>query len=621
VGAGATSGRITQQSIDAVLERADIVELVSAHTQLRRSGGDNYMGCCPFHDERTPSFSVSGSKGLYHCFGCSAGGNVLTYLQQKQGLDFVEALEYLADRYSVELEREDGGSNTGKRQSRRRLHELLDAATSFFEQALWSAASAEHAREYLTGRNVTQDTARAFRLGFSPDGDVLTRKAMERGFTKQELDATGLLSSTGREAFHGRLMFPIIDRAGRTHGFGARQLREDDPIKGKYINSRRSTFFDKSRLVYAAPGLVNAARKVGSVIVVEGYLDVIALWQAGFRNASAVMGTAVTEDQVLELKRHAPRAVFALDADPAGQSATVRALEKAAAQELEVRVALMPEGEDPDEVLASAGGSERMAEILESGVPLLHFRISALLGSGDLADATERDRIYREAIELLRPAADGPAKREQVKRVENVLRFDTAEATEFQELVGASKPMRLTRKDQWEPKSRGEREIARRVATTGPHSTAITREKRLLAVALKLAERDAGAVPQQLLPPADSFTLAVHRRARTAMVEGGAAALAPACVREDEEMLGLVAQLSTLAERDRLAVEDIDVLRATVSELSAAVQLQDIERRLGEMRARMDDGVPGDDDAVELKRLRALKRDLDPRSRARGEGD
>lgn len=619
MGSGAKKpGRITQQSIDAVLQRSDLVDLAGGYTQLHKRGAE-HSGRCPFHEERTPSFWVNGTKGVYHCFGCGASGDVITFLQQKQGLDFVEAIELLADRYRVELEYEDGGGRQRDHQSRRRLFELLDAATSFFTHVLWSAASAEHARAYLADRNVTQDTARAFRLGYSPDGDVLSKKAAERGFTKQELDATGLLSSTGREAFHGRLMFPIIDRAGRTHGFGARQLREDDPIKGKYINSRRSTFFDKSRLIYAAPGLVNAARATESVIVVEGYLDVIALWQAGFRNACAVMGTAVTEDQVTELKRHAPRAVFALDADPAGQKATVRALEKAAAQELDVRVALMPENEDPDEVLAAPGGTARMSEMLESGVPLLHFRTSALLASGDLSDATERDRIYREAIELLRFAPDGPAKREQVKRVENVLRFDTAESTEFQELVGASKPMRMTRNDQWEPKSRGEREVARRVATTGPRSTIITREKRLLAVAVQLAERDASASLADLLPQEDAFTLAVHQRARTVLVDGGAAAIAPARVREDEELFALVAQLASLAEKDRVSTEDDTTLLATVRELSAAVQLQDVERRLGELRSRLTDGVPSDDDAVELKRLRALQRELDPRSRARDE--
>ncbi len=615
--AGGKSGRIAQQSIDAVLQRADLVDIASAHTQLHKRGAE-FSGRCPFHDERTPSFWVNPTKGVYHCFGCGASGDVITYLQAKQGLDFVESVEYLADRYRVELEYEQGGARARDHQSRRRLFELLDAATAFFEHALWHAASAQIARDYLAERGVTQDTARAFRLGFSPDGDVLTRKASERGFTKQELDATGLLSSTGREAFHGRLMFPIIDRAGRTHGFGARQLRDDDPIKGKYINSRRSTFFDKSRLLYAAPGLVNAARQAEATIVVEGYLDVIALWQAGFRNACASMGTAVTDEQVVELKRFAPRAIFALDGDTAGQGAMVRALEKAQAKDLDMRVAVMPEGADPDDVLRAAGGVDRMHDLLDQGAPLLAFRTGVLLASGDLSDASERDRIWREAIELLRPAPDGPLKREQVKRVENVLRFDTAEAEQFAELVGAGRPLRMTRRDQWEPKRHGEREVARRVATTGPVSTTISRERRLLAVAVQLAEREhAAASVATLLPEESAFTLAVHRRARTALAEGGADALVPARVREDEELFALVAQLATLAERDRLSAENEDTLRETVDELSRAVQLQDVERRLGELRARIVDGVPSDDDTTELATLRARQRELDPRAAQR----
>jgi DNA primase catalytic core len=612
VATGAKTGRITQQSIDAVLDRSDLLDIAGAFTQLHKRGAE-HSGRCPFHDERTPSFWVNSAKGVYHCFGCGASGDVITFLKEKQGLDFVEAVEYLADRYRVELTYEEGGGRARDHQSRRRLFELLDAATSFFEASLWSAASAEHAREYLASRGVSRDTARAFRLGYSPDGDVLTRKAKERGFSAKELDATGLFSSTGREAFHGRLMFPIIDRAGRTHGFGARQLREDDPIKGKYINSRRSTFFDKSRLLYTAPGLVNAARTAGSVVVVEGYLDVIALWQAGIPNACAVMGTSVTDEQVLELKRHASRAVFALDADPAGQAATVRALQKAASQDLDVRVVVMPSGEDPDEVVRGAGGRERMLELLDAGVPLLHFRTSVLLGSGDLSDATERDRIYREAIELLGAAPDGPLKREQVKRVENVLRFDTAEAEQFQQLVGASQPLRMTRRDQWEPKRHGEREIARRVATTGQQSTTITRERRLLAVALQLADRAGDSAIADVLPAEESFTLAVHRRARTALVTGGAAALTPAHVREDDELFALVAQLATLAERDRLQAEDVETLRETVAELARDVELQSIDRQLGELKARFS-GDEFDEQALEqAAALRARQRALQPR--------
>jgi hypothetical protein len=255
-----------------------------------------------------------------------------------------------------------------------------------------------------------------------------------------------------------------------------------------------------------------------------------------------------------------------------------------------------------------------MSELVDAGVALLQFRTSVLLGSGDMSDATERERIYKEAIELFASAPDGPIRREQVKRVENVLRFDTAEAEEFHRLVGAASPMRLTRQDSWEPKRRGEREVARRVATTGAHSTVLTRERRLLAVALRLA--DGGRSVSNGLPEEEAFTLAVHSRARTALVTGGAEALAPARVREDEELFALVAQLATLVERDRVGNEDLDTLQETFEELSRAVQLQFLDRAAGEWSAKLGTGDDFDPEAAaKLAEIKRRQRELNPRAR------
>ncbi|MCW2923163.1 MAG: dnaG, partial [Thermoleophilia bacterium] len=587
-----------------MLQRSDLVDLAGGYTQLHKRGAE-HSGRCPFHEERTPSFWVNGTKGVYHCFGCGASGDVISFLQAKQGLDFVEAIELLADRYRVELEYEGGGKGSGqRRQSKRRLYEVSDAAAAFYETALWSAVSAEHVREYLAQRNITPDTARAFRLGFSPEAGVLAAKAMERGFTKEELTEARLIGAKGHDFFRGRLMVPIIDRAKRVIGFGARKLREEQ-FGGKYINSSDGVLFHKKQTIFVSPGISDAAKASGSVLVVEGYMDVIALWQAGFRNACAVMGTALTEEQVLELKRLAPRALFAFDPDAAGQVATMRALDQARAHDLDVRVVLLPEGEDPADVIHGAGGRERMEALLEAGVPLLHYRTSMLLGSGDLGDATERDRIWREAIELFRAAPDGPARRDQIARLGNALQLDGDALQSLYEVTGAEAPMRLTRQDSWEPKFRGEREVSRRVATTAPRSTAIVREKRLLAVALRLAEREGEAAGlATTLPPAEAFGLDVHRRARTALVEGGADALAPARVRVsgDEELFELVAELATLTERDRVGAEDLGTLRETVIELSHKVELQHLERRIGELTARLGtaDEIADDEALVQL---------------------
>ncbi|MBC7462284.1 MAG: DNA primase, partial [Thermoleophilia bacterium] len=358
---GPGRGRITQASIDAVLQRSDLVDLASGYTQLVQRGAE-HLGRCPFHDERTPSFWVNGTKGVYHCFGCGASGDVVTFLQQKQGLDFVESIELLADRYRIQLEHEEGGS--GKpRPSKRRMYEVSDAAANFYEALLLGGASAEHVREYLAQRHITTDTMRAFRLGFSPDGGtLLVAKAMEKGFTQQELRDARLSTESGKDFFRGRLMVPIIDRAQRVIGFGARKLREEQ-FGGKYMNSADGPLFHKKQTVFLAPGIADAAKQAGQVVVVEGYMDVIAMWQAGFRNTCAVMGTALTEEQVVELKRIAPRALFAFDPDAAGQIATLRALDQARAHDLDVRVVLLPDGEDPADVLHGEQGRERMEEL------------------------------------------------------------------------------------------------------------------------------------------------------------------------------------------------------------------------------------------------------------------
>jgi len=612
VATGGKTGRITQASIDSVLQRSDLVDLAGGYTQLHKRGAE-FSGRCPFHDERSPSFWVNGTKGVYHCFGCGASGDVITFVQAKQGLDFVETIELLADRYRIELEYEDGKGPGVRRQSKRRLYEACDAASAFYEHALWGAVSAEPVREYLESRHITPETARAFRMGYSPEAGLLTEKAKAKGFTKEELVEAGLTTAAGKDFFRGRLMVPIIDRAKRVIGFGARKLREEQ-YGGKYVNSKDGVLFHKKRTVFLPPGINESAKRDGYVVVVEGYMDVIAMWQAGFRTACAVMGTALTEEQVVELKRLAPRALFAFDPDAAGQVATLRALDQARSHDLDVRVVLLPEGEDPADVLHGEGGKERMRSLLDSGVSLLQYRTSALLASGDLSDANERDRVYNEAITLFRSVPDGPARREQITRVGNALQLDGDALSALYEATGASQPMRMTRQDSREPNFRGEREVANRIATTKPRSTAITREKRLLAVALRYVELPDARPLAEVLPPEEAFALGVHRRARAVLVSDGPDALAPARVREDEELFALVAELASLAERDRLGTEDPATVAETVVELARAVELQHLDRLAGELRARMADGEPSDEDLVAWKQLSERRRALDPRA-------
>ncbi|MCW2962294.1 MAG: primase [Thermoleophilia bacterium] len=618
MGSGTGKGRITPGSIERVLERSDLVDIASAYTELHRRGAE-HLGRCPFHEERSPSFWVNGTKGVYHCFGCGASGDVITFLQAKQGLDFVESIEVLADRYRVQLEYEEGTGGGKPRQSKRRLYELTSAATSFYEAYLQRSDEAAPVRAYLAERHVTEESILAFRLGYSPEaGSVLIDKARSKGFTQEELLESRLATSNGRDFFRGRLMVPIIDRADRTLGFGARKLREEQ-YGGKYVNSADGPLFHKKRTMFLAPGIAKAAKDAGAVVVVEGYMDVIALWQAGFRNVCAVMGTALTEEQVLELKRLAPRALFAFDPDAAGQVATLRALDQARASDLDVRVVLLPEGEDPADVLHGPNGRERMEELLEDGVTLLHYRTSALLGSGDLGDSSDRDRIYNEAVELFRATPDGPARREQIVRVANALQLDSAAAQSLYDVTGAKKPMQLSRMDSWEPKYRGAAAVAKRIAAR-PESTAVALEKRLLAEALRLAETDATTLLSELLPPEESFALSVHKRARNVLVDAGVAAFTPARVRDDQELFALVAELSSLTTREtptfqgREGQGDIASPADNVADLARRVELQGIDRRLGEIRAQL--GRDSDTDELLMLENATLKRrmrELNPR--------
>ncbi|MCW2950219.1 MAG: dnaG [Thermoleophilia bacterium] len=342
-------------------------------------------------------------------------------------------------------------------------------------------------------------------------------------------------------------------------------------------------------------------------------MDVIAMWQAGFRNTCAVMGTALTEEQVVELKRIAPRALFAFDPDAAGQVATLRALDQARAHDLDVRVVLLPPGEDPADVLHSADGRARMEELLASGVSLLHYRTSALLGSGDLGDTADRDRIYNEAVELYRNVPDGPVRREQIARLANALQLDPGAMEALYATTGATAPMHLSRPDSREPHWREQRAVNDRVAAS-PRSNALEREKRLLALALRRMELGEPFDVAAALPPEESFALDVHRQARRVLVESGAEALAPARVRDTAQLLHLVSELAVITQKAMLAADDLVTLDNAIAELARAVEMQGLERQLGELRARATDPDADDDELlVEQTQLRRRMRQLNPR--------
>jgi len=393
----------TQDSKDRVREAVDFVELVSARTELRRAGPARYEGLCPFHEERTPSFGIDPTQKVYHCFGCQASGDVFTFVQETEGVDFRGALELLAERYGVELQREEEDPGEAERRKRReRLLELLGRTAAYYERYLWESKEAERARAYLRERGLGEEVLREFRVGYAPSAwDRVLLASRRGGFSVDELYATGLAQRSKQngqpyDRFRSRIMFPLADMRGRVLGFGARALREDQ--RPKYLNTSDNDLYHKGHNLYGADLARVAAARAGQVLLCEGYTDTIALHQAGMRNAVGLMGTALTADQVGELGRMAQTVLLALDADAAGQEAMLRASTLAARRRLELRVVPLPAGADPAELIGRAG-PEAMRAVLADSVPFVRFRVERTLDAGDDSTPEGRDRT----IEQLRP--------------------------------------------------------------------------------------------------------------------------------------------------------------------------------------------------------------------------
>jgi DNA primase len=391
--------RIKDTSIEAVRAAADIVAVVEDRTSLRKQGA-RLVGRCPFHEERTPSFSVNPGEGLFYCFGCHKGGDLITFVRETQGLDFAGAIEWLAERFRVPLEYEDvSPEQAAKRDRRARLFEVLDQAATYYERTLWETEAGSYARDYLKGRGLSEDIAHVFRLGLSLAGSALSRKALAKGFTRDELAAAGLTRSNGSDYFERRLMFPLADARGRVIGFQARKLHDDDPLRGKYVNTQESELFHKSAVVYGLDKARAAIAKQDRACVVEGNTDVIALRQSGFEPVVACMGTALTELQLRELGRLTRRLWLAFDGDAAGESAALRGMEIAVAQGFDVNVVALPPGVDPADDPASFEGR------LTQAVPYVVYRVRVELDRAD-----DREAGFRRAKEILDGYPDGPDK-------------------------------------------------------------------------------------------------------------------------------------------------------------------------------------------------------------------
>jgi DNA primase len=402
----------TRESKDRVRDAVDFVELVSARTELRRAGPARYEGLCPFHEERSPSFGIDPGQKVYYCFGCQASGDVFTFVQETEGVDFKGALELLADRFAVELELEEEDPKAAEyRRRRERLMELLARTAAYYERCLWESKEARHAREYLEARGLGEEILREFRVGYSPSAwDRVLLASRRGGFSEQELYATGLAQRSkenGRpyDRFRGRIMFPLADVRGRVLGFGARAMRDEQ--KPKYLNTSDNDVYHKGLHLYGGDLARAHAAKAGQAILCEGYTDVIALHQAGLRNTVGSMGTALTAEQVGELARMAQTVLLALDADSAGQEAMLKAAGLAAKRKLELRVVALPQGTDPAD-LVQRDGAQAINAAVERAVPFVRFRVERVLAAGDHGSAEGRDKMVdelRPVFAMLPPSA------------------------------------------------------------------------------------------------------------------------------------------------------------------------------------------------------------------------
>lgn len=392
--------RYPQEIIEEVRLQNDIVEIVSQYVPLKQKGS-SYFGLCPFHNERTPSFSVNGEKQFYYCFGCGAAGNVIGFLMEMENCDFPDALKRLADRAHIELPQPERSAEAlAAEKQKEKLFELHKLAGRFYYETLQSAEG-EKARAYLQKRQMDPRIARKFGIGYSPDSyDALQKYLQEKGFSISELLKSGLVleNKDGKgyhDRFRGRLMFPIFDVQGRVVGFGGRILAKGEP---KYLNSPETILFSKSRNLYGL-NFAKAAKK-RELILVEGYMDMLSIYQAGFHNVVASLGTAFNQEHARTLKRFADDIILLYDSDEAGTNAALRAIPVLVKNGFRVKVTQVPDGKDPDEFI-KANGAAAFAKLLVDAVHYISFEIACSRRKYHLENAEQRVRFAQEAAEIL----------------------------------------------------------------------------------------------------------------------------------------------------------------------------------------------------------------------------
>ncbi|HET7572307.1 MAG TPA: DNA primase [Gaiellaceae bacterium] len=525
--------RIKDSSVDAVKAAAEILPVVEDVVRLRKSGG-TWKGLCPFHQERTPSFTVSPARGTFKCFGCGEGGDAISFVEKHENLDFVGAIEFLARRFGVDLEYEEASPEQERRRQREeRLRALLERAAGFYARVLWESEQGAAARDYLASRGLGEEVCREFRLGYAPQGATLSRRALQEGYTQEELLAVGLANRRGNDYFQRRIVFPLADSRGRVRGFQARKLHDDDPLQAKYVNSPEGELFRKGDILYGLDGARQAIAKEDRGVVVEGNTDVIALRQAGFQPVVASMGTALTEAQLKELARLTKRLFLCFDADAAGQDATLRGMELAVRQGFTVRVVPLPPGTDP------ADDPDAFQRELASPVSYPVHRVRL-----EHARASDRESAFAAIRAFLTSLPDSPEHLDAIRVAADLLDLPPETQAGLAPARGSSRTAGV---------------VSPRLLDAG---------RRLERSALAgVAAHESLRAELELLGP-EHFDDELHRRARAHLLGTEGA---------DGELTPLLAELYALADEERIGVETAQQLLLRLRERRLQRELADAD--------------------------------------------
>ncbi|MDR7421167.1 MAG: DNA primase [Armatimonadota bacterium] len=573
-------GSLTPEVKEEIRRRTDLVALVGAHAALKRSGR-YYKGLCPFHQEKTPSFHVDAERGLFHCFGCGAGGDVFDFVMRTANLTFAEAAHELARRAGVVI---DTSPEAAQRASeRQQLLRALDAAHDYFRTAL-AGPRGKRARDYLARRGVNETVAARFGLGYAPPGwDGLLGALEGRGYAPAVLEAAGLVAARQGgdgyfDMFRDRLIFPIMDLQERVVAFGGRALDDSEP---KYLNSRESAAFSKGRLLYALAQAREAVRERGQVLVVEGYMDALTCHQFGFQNAVASLGTALTPEQVALLRRFTSDVVFVYDADQAGQAAAERGLQLCEEAEMVARVAALPPGEDPDAFLRKHG-AEAFSRMVATALPMFEYRLQVAAERHDPAGREGRIALIDEMLTVIQSVANPVRAAEYLRTLAG--RFGVPEDALRQRLRS---------------RKRAGRPTGPQAGTAGPRGDRAREEAERLLLHLMVQEPPRRAEIAASLRP-ESFALPAHQALAAALFAAPRAGVHEIREGLDDAAAALLARLAfepppvTARDKERAAAEAV---RYLVHHEPAAAER---ERVWAAIQAAQASG-----DEAELRRLQA----------------